>query len=288
MLLYHYCSTDTFVKIINDGSIRLSMLSMSNDHLEGRWMRSVFEREFDRLEISDAHFERVMGLIDQATDFVSPAGFCLSEEGDQLSQWRGYADDGNGFAIGFQPDYLRALGKKYLTDDQNGFALHKVIYDYDEYRELVETIVEHVTDALGRGAFRNLTLLEAASPDADKIRKSHQDATTAVLHVMFPLILHCHIIKNPAFKEEQEWRLLSMMRTLNTDDLSVAAHCKFAAAGNRVVPYRQIDLHSLDVDPIGEIVVGPRNISREDYLRAFLESRGLDNVEVRKSSASYR
>lgn len=36
-------------------------------------------------------------------------GFCLSVKRDMLSQWRGYADDGMGFAIGFKKEAIEAV-----------------------------------------------------------------------------------------------------------------------------------------------------------------------------------
>lgn len=36
-------------------------------------------------------------------------GFCLSAKGDLLSQWRGYAGNATGVAIGFSGKYLKRL-----------------------------------------------------------------------------------------------------------------------------------------------------------------------------------
>ena len=51
--------------------------------------------------------------------------FCFSESKDKLSQWRGYAQDGKGIAIGFNKDVLEELNQisKFHT------AFGKVIYD---------------------------------------------------------------------------------------------------------------------------------------------------------------
>ena len=39
--------------------------------------------------------------------------FCMSELPDSLGQWRAYADDGRGVAIGFSREFLHAAEKKY-------------------------------------------------------------------------------------------------------------------------------------------------------------------------------
>ena len=55
-------------------------------------------------------------------------GFCLSEEGDLLSQWRGYAADASGVVIGFSRNYLDWLCSSNLPDELGGLNLHKVDY----------------------------------------------------------------------------------------------------------------------------------------------------------------
>ena len=41
--LYHYCSNATFTSIIESKSIRLSLLTLSNDTKEGQHVRDVME-----------------------------------------------------------------------------------------------------------------------------------------------------------------------------------------------------------------------------------------------------
>jgi hypothetical protein len=52
------------------------------------------------------------------TPFV--ARFC--EDGDLLSQWRGYGNDGEGFPLGLSVPWLLGL-------ENDGFRLQRVIYD---------------------------------------------------------------------------------------------------------------------------------------------------------------
>jgi hypothetical protein len=68
-------------------------------------------------------------------------GFCLSEEGDLLSQWRGYADDGCGVAIGFESSFFSDL-TEMTPDRAKGFDLLfvQVCYDPKEQRKLLDPI----------------------------------------------------------------------------------------------------------------------------------------------------
>lgn len=283
MLLYHYCSTDSFLKIVTSRSIRLSMLNMSNDHLEGRWVHSFLERELSKLKTANTYLRRIMDAVEGATGFGFAAGFCMSEHDDQLSQWRGYADDGFGFSIGFRADYLDALGEKYRAESPVGFIRQKIRYEESEYRSALEPILGQISDALDQGAFRWAGLLE--SPEK---QKEYDAATEKLFSCLSPLIFECHTIKNPAFKEESEWRLVSMLFNLPDTELSIKQLCEFGSTRDRLVPYRKVDLRNLDIAPIATVVMGPRNITNNDYLMALLEMNGFHGVEVCKSSASYR
>jgi hypothetical protein len=109
--LYHYCPSDAFVAIIESRQVRLSSLALGNDWMEGR---TSFRALRELLPGKDMKLSEHMRLISvlagfEETQLVYGLGFCLSAEGDLLSQWRGYAQDGSGVAIGFRRAYLEDL-----------------------------------------------------------------------------------------------------------------------------------------------------------------------------------
>ena len=106
-VLYHYCSTDSFYKIISDGMIKLSSLSFSNDSREGRLARDTIEKLCIENKLSPDKTNHIKGVINLLEERTDSHGFCLSERGDLLSQWIMYADDANGISIGFSKEYLR-------------------------------------------------------------------------------------------------------------------------------------------------------------------------------------
>ncbi|WP_146039294.1 MULTISPECIES: hypothetical protein [unclassified Variovorax] len=86
--------------IVAGKSIRLSALSMSNDSEEGRLVLRLTEKlgQANRtapavIASLEAHWNEVMAANEGL-------GFCLSERGDLLSQWRGYAAQGRGVSLG--------------------------------------------------------------------------------------------------------------------------------------------------------------------------------------------
>lgn len=287
MILYHYCSTDTFLKIISSRSIWLSMLDMSNDRLEGKWIETILEREIASRSVLSSNKELVMDSVRGATRFLFAAGFCLSEEPDQLSQWRGYADDGFGFAIGFRREYFEALGSWYRDNREVGFGLTKVLYDETQYKNELDKILAGVEAALDDGALAHRSLLILAEDDGSKAKR--EKASRRLISTLAPLMILCHHIKNPAFKEENEWRLLSMVTQRNPEfKIAIDRLCDFRGPRDRLVPYRSVVFQDLGIAPIGKIVTGPRNISRKEYIDALLARHGFEDFEIERSSASYR
>jgi hypothetical protein len=288
MILYHYCSSEAFLKIITGRNIRLSMLDMSNDLLEGKWVHSVIEEEVRSREKTKNRSDQFMRAVETATSFTFAAGFCLSEKSDQLSQWRGYADDGFGFALGFDAEYLRALGTWYRDNRESGFGLQKVNYDVQDYHADLSQILSMAESALEQGALTFPTLFDHAGEGAEEKALSRDKATKRFYSALSPLMFLCHHIKNPAFKEEQEWRLISVLMNSEAPVLKVEDHCDFRSARDRLIPYRSVELIDLSLQPVPEVVIGPRNISRIDYVKAMLSKHGFTDVKINRSLASYR
>jgi hypothetical protein len=157
MTLYHYCGNESFVAIVEGRSLLASELSLSNDHLEGKWVRGVFS-EVCQQNIKDKYnFDMLMQHFDLLYKVFGARGFCLSEESDLLSQWRGYANDGAGISIGFSNEYLEKLtesSKSVASTAASGFSLQKVVYDVDKQKAEMLPNVSRILETLDAGAFR--------------------------------------------------------------------------------------------------------------------------------------
>ncbi len=135
-LLYHYCSSDTFIKIVSSATVRLSALSLSNDSMEGKWTQQVFV-EACKDTTTGRTLQVFLEASEKLPELYGGLGLCLSEKGDRLSQWRGYADDGHGFCIGFRAQRLQWLSHSMEFDGQP-CELVKVEYDRAIQREAHE------------------------------------------------------------------------------------------------------------------------------------------------------
>ena len=105
-VLYHYTSTRTFHAIIKNQSVRLSLLNLSNDTMEGKWATRRLLDACEVVGVDMKYWQRIREHLDWIPNSYGALGLCLSTEEDMLSQWRGYADDGFGFCIGFNTEKL--------------------------------------------------------------------------------------------------------------------------------------------------------------------------------------
>lgn len=139
-LLYHYCSCNAFAGIVSTKSLWLSDLFSTNDSEEHRWLRKlateVIESEVKQpTRAWDEATLRILQAMPVDCDEIGDIYLgCFSRRDDSLGQWRAYAGDGHGVAIGFSKAFMAAkqerMGRRYLE-------LLDVVYERDRQRELV-------------------------------------------------------------------------------------------------------------------------------------------------------
>lgn len=281
-ILYHYCSTEALVSIVNSRSIRLSSLTLSNDSQEGARILHLLLQLAKESGLDTYSLSRLETQLRWAYDVFDGQGFCLSENRDLLSQWRGYADDGRGLCIGFNSSYFEKLGAHLTKKGEKSFSLKKIVYDIDGQRAIANKHFKQIKQLLDQGAFRPLqgTLLTPTTEDdQSEIRKATQSGVFAIMNAMLKMF----DVKNPAFSEEQEWRLVSF--SVKQDDDS---DLKFRASGDKIIPYFEVKLDDLGVQPISAIVLGPKHQTPRHVIERMLADAGFEAVNISNSSATYR
>lgn len=282
--LYHYCSSSTFASIVNNNSIWLSSLSLSNDYMEGKFVTQTFERLLAQSNISAEEMDTIRRAIQMAEEIFDGLGFCLSKEPDLLSQWRGYADDGQGFSIGFSKTYLEALSKA-KNDGEPIFRLCQVIYEPEEHEAALRPTYDQIKGMVESGSLKMLKYGLLTMPDEDTMKKNREDhieSTKQLWYKALSAFRTVYTLKNKAFKEEVEWRLISYLSREFEDSAS------YRATGNRLVPYRDLPLKDLGQKRISKVYIGPKNITPNHVVEKFLRQCGHPDVEVHRSSATYR
>ncbi|MEI4197802.1 DUF2971 domain-containing protein [Roseovarius sp. E0-M6] len=295
-LLFHYCSTQTGFAILQKREFRLSALSSANDTLEGRVLGRVFAQLLRNTDLPPELVDVASVIVEGYADSTEGFAFCLSEKSDLLSQWRSYGRDGSGIAIGFSPDVLMTdfgevnFGAKF-------YELVKVEYG----EEGLQNSLKPVADAVGAefakfGVFASLKdgmtkeralLLLADREQAARVFASANDNASELLDRLLkslaPLHFQIYGTKSAHFYEECEWRLLRHRHKVALPDI------EYFADEHSIRPY----ITSLVADPareaIEEVILGPKNRTSLEWMRAFLTSVGLPNVRVRRSAIdSYR
>lgn len=261
-ILYHYTSVHGAHAILSSLSVWMSDCRYLND-------RDELEKAIELF--CSAIPEKFQESVKFAFDWVGHSRrhcvLSLSESPKILSQWRAYGDDGKGFSLGFS--------KKFLTSPLTEHHSTVVSCVYDDHEEFIKQLVESVEPEL-----------EEINAIYEKCRKAvnafwgHIDDSPEVFDKLFSELLR---IKNPAFREEQEWRLVKSI---------AAKDAKSRVSGNVIVPYISNHLW-VDEDPLHfgvllrEIWLGPLC---DDRNSTYLESNfhiGLGQ-NVHKYDCGYR
>jgi Protein of unknown function (DUF2971) len=274
-LIYHYCGADAFAQIVRSRTMWHTAYSALNDATERKWGFAQFQEAADKLrKVCGADFmDRVTTIVRLTQDHSVAMISSFSLNGDLLSQWRAYADDGRGFAIGFSPQELEWPAKPL-----------RVLYDRAAQRNELTNNIKHVFEVEKRFGFR-------------------YDARFQQHWFHFGLDLCAY--KHPSFAEEveirnvhisalalgeNERRIMIPLGGIDGDGERRAGPqpINYRVRNGEQVPYVVLDMTDGRRNaPIKEIVLGPKNPDREANVEMFLVSLGWDGIKVRRSDAPY-
>ncbi len=310
-VIYHYCSLDVFKLIIESASLRMTNISKSNDFDEIQYaydilsdvIYSTYKKEARLRDIP--YLDNIINNFDFGDFFgnsmkesnLTYYATCFSGNGDLLSQWRGYANDGNGIALGF----YKGVFEDFNSESNPMFG--DVIYDVDQLIVNTKNYIKVQLDSLSQKA-------EASQSDYDNI----------LLHLLSKSIYSSVFYKNPAFIEEDEKRfvyypfgnILSLKkRTSHTDDISnyryfdrmleyfeheeryknfIISKPSYFIRQNQLISYFDISFSQIKPFFLSEIILGPKTNLNDNDLRLFLLSNGYDLnfLNIRSSIAPYK
>lgn len=224
--LFHYTTVEGFIGIITSESLWVSDMLSLNDASEASYPFKIITEALNahRSDVPEEHRRRFeTQLTEYLFTMYTPFVACFCEDGDLLSQWKGYGNGGEGFALEVSSSWLLSL------DSSIGFRLQRVIYDVDQQVGLVRMLLDHVSSLLARRSFSDQEQREVWQ---------HAAASLAPWVVMF---------KDPAFREELEWRLVNVK--------PIPPPYSFRRSGHRIVPYVKIPVS--DCQAITRVVRGP-------------------------------
>ena len=271
--LYHYCSIETLLKIIESKSLWLSNCSQMNDAKESVWVEQYFDLINESLWSGDFDDFKESLFLHYNWNKNHPYIFCLSEVDDSLGQWRAYSSDGKGVAIGFNTKMLGLKNELPAPNvyKDNTIGLVKVEYDVRKQKSQIQNL----TDNFG---------------DTHLNRK--EDWELVPVYFSKLLIDHSLIFKNPSFSEEKEWRIIHtpVSSGYEKDNSKIElSEKKFRANGFRLTSYFELNLEKVfNSKLIPEIILGPKSEVDSQILRELLDQNNLNNTLVKSSISTYK
>ena len=108
-IIYHYCNVEAFRAIIQYKTIWLRFVYNLNDYKEIHWIKEKVLKKIKEYTNKDNYekFNYFIKFFENQQPTVYIVSFSKGE--DLLSQWRAYADDGYGVAIGFNAKYFKEM-----------------------------------------------------------------------------------------------------------------------------------------------------------------------------------
>ncbi len=138
-MLFHYCSIEAFFGIIQNKSIWASNYKFLNDYQEIYAAKNLIEDNIDRIENKlkkepnyKKAIEELLKSLNMDKDIFIAS---LSTEKDLLSQWRAYANNGEGICFGFNANKLTGLN----------YPIVEVIYEKGAFfNKLIQILITYL------------------------------------------------------------------------------------------------------------------------------------------------
>jgi hypothetical protein len=267
--LCHYTSLEGAISIVNSGDLWLTNSRFSNDDEEMNYGYQVVDDILKKMmQSAVANSAKVEWLTRLSTEIASVRDdqvyvCCFCERDNLLSQWRGYADNGGGVAIEFDPSSFTSVTGSD-SPPYGVMRLWKVFYNGDLQKKIVTDCIDH-----------------PAWPTSDE--------TQQIRFIVDALRFFIPTFKNPGFMEERERRLIF------APDSQAAPKFNFRARRGLLVPFFKLRELSDPARPnfplpIKSVMIGPsehRALNAKSF-RLLLAANGYSNVEVFESTTPYR
>lgn len=195
--LYHYTTLEGAAGIMSSQSLRLTHIRYLNDTSElSHGMRAFRTAALERAkEVSDSRARQFLEKAAHQVQSMENINICVASFCDApnlLSQWRGYGRTGGAVALGFA---TRILDVSLL---QGHTQLWKCIYDQHDQRIISFELVD-------------LLLNSYKAVDGPSLKAAEWERSERNLIGFFntTFLRVAPMLKNPHFKEEREWRIIS-------------------------------------------------------------------------------
>lgn len=263
--LYHYTTVNGAYGIITSKSLWITKIKYLNDESELSFSIKFFQQRM-KLFIKRLADEGKVGFLNQASEQLNrfeninicTASFC--EDSNLLSQWRSYGSDDEGIAIGFSSELLRECCTRQSIN------LWKCIYDQQIQAKIIDEIIE------------------VLSKEYDAHSKTNdRKAFEYLIYQFSALFLQiAPIIKNYHFRQEYEWRLVTLPISVNDINYSIKL-----VSNKRLIPVCEFKFQP---ECIKDIVIGPseRKFLTGECIGDLLIKNNYQDWSITYSDTPYR
>ena len=281
-ILYHYTSIDGLKGILDSRCLWASQIHFLNDTQEFNYSIDILKKLVSEFKEGlppkkalstvplkpEECLRSFYGLTEdifkiEAISKLPVCVFSFSENGNLLSQWRGYCPPGGGYSIGFRSELLIPWlkTKKLLIEPCIYIENEQEIILRNEFTKKRDTLIKRVTS-------------------------EPEKSVEIIQEVWFDFFMEfsriASVFKHPAFHEECEWRIIS--EPLENKQMS------FDVRKSMFLPYLEINFNDIQPFPIDLIIIGPgpeQHLARFSLLQFLLE-KNLREISIKESSTPYR
>jgi Protein of unknown function (DUF2971) len=273
--LFHYTSLKGFRGVIDSKHLWATDTRFLNDWSEVRYIASIVNRLLDLRRQMKPERADELTVLRTALDGWTQAHskhkgiyVCsLSENGNQLSQWRAYCPNGGGVTIGFDSVEL------HTSMLPRGVITVKVCYEVEQQERIVGELLDYLL-------YGEIPLAHMGASRTESL----QEEFLLLLSMTGP------VLKHPGFSEEAEWRLIyseyspifrhiaGVRPGLLIDPLP-ALRTEYREKNQQLIPYVSLPLTGRGGDALSfdSVILGP---SAEPALfaqtmRGYLRSAGV-------------
>lgn len=246
--LYHYTTPQGLVGILQSQKLWATESSFLNDSKEihhGINLAQQIIENYISMNTSDIVKRFLNEILENLTfNYDEIYIVCFSEDGDLLSQWKGYSNFGEGFSIEFDSKELLREKRKFPAVN---IAFKKVIYTQAEQEKIITSEIDF--------AIKYVNEVITQNPEIEKEIISNAASTTAYFIKNNSLRF-----KNNVFSEEKEWRAIYINNERTEEGRQEVC---FKISGRIIVPYMELDIAASAGKkewclPIKKIIVGSK------------------------------
>jgi hypothetical protein len=228
-VIYHYTNDAGLRGIIETGKLWFTDVFDLNDPTElkhgiGPAIEIITAKHDEERPEIRQFSENLAALLHGGVEQIAHYFTCsFSSAGDDLGQWRAYADNGRGFAIGFDASMLSQTFETAISGA--GSMTFPVWYGEDELYTMHRKIIARVMPLILMPRSRNL--------ESEAINE-YMNELSGILAV--PILRAALFFKNKAYSNEQEYRFFQLLaKAQDIHDL------KYRSRPYSLIRYREFD-----------------------------------------------